>query len=266
MPYTASSIAYVTPTVCALLGIDAPALAVEPACAGLLDAARNAHGAGPLTRLLLYAPDAIGMHLVGKYAPEAAKLRAAGPEEVRTRAVLPSVTPVCFATMFTGAPPNAHGIEAYEKPVLKCDTLFDALLRAGKRVAIVAVAKCSIDIIFRGRELDYYSEDYDREVTARTLALLTMGQHDVILAYHQEYDDQLHRTVPESPECLAAFRRHAESFRLLTEAAARCWEGQAWGAACTPDHGAHINPETGKGTHGSDCEDDLALAHFWRFG
>ncbi len=35
-------------------------------------------------------------------------------------------------TMYTGAQPAVHGITAYAKPVIKIDTIFDALIRAGK--------------------------------------------------------------------------------------------------------------------------------------
>ena len=42
------------------------------------------------------------------------------------------VTPVCFGTMYTGAQPAVHGIQKYEKPVIQIDTIFDALIRAGK--------------------------------------------------------------------------------------------------------------------------------------
>jgi hypothetical protein len=37
--------------------------------------------------------------------------------------------------------------------VLACDTVFDALVRAGKKVAIVAVRDSSIDLIFRDLKL-----------------------------------------------------------------------------------------------------------------
>jgi hypothetical protein len=51
----------------------------------------------------------------------------------------------------TGAQPQVHGIQKKEKPVLTCDTIFDALIRSGKKIAIVAVKGSSIDLIFRKR-------------------------------------------------------------------------------------------------------------------
>ena len=119
---------------------------------------------------------------------------SASDVQVELRSMTPPKTPVCFASMFTGAPPEVHGIRKYERPVLTCDTLFDALARAGKRAAIVAVRDCSMDIIFRSRPIDYFTEDYDPQVTERALELVRDGNHDFIVAYNQEYDDTLHRT------------------------------------------------------------------------
>lgn len=36
--------------------------------------------------------------------------------------------------------------------------------------------------------------------------MLAADSHDVVVVYHQEYDDQLHRTEPFSAPCLQAFR------------------------------------------------------------
>lgn len=69
---------------------------------------------------------------------------------------MPSVTPVSFGTMYTGAMPEVHGIRCYSKPVIKIDSLFDSLRRSGKRVALVAVVNSSMAKIFEERDIDYY--------------------------------------------------------------------------------------------------------------
>lgn len=229
----------------------------------MLDAAQAILHDRPIERCLIYAPDAIGKHLLSQLPEEFAKAQLLAPLAVDLDAVLPTVTPVCFASMFSGAPPAVHGIQTYARPRLISDTLFDALARAGKRVTIVAVQHSSIDTIFRGRAIDYFSEEYDPQVTARTLELLAADRHDFILAYHQEYDDALHRTTPFSDEALAAARRHFASFTTLAEAAARAWAGHSYALAFCPDHGAHVNPDTGRGTHGSRLPDDVQVRHFF---
>jgi hypothetical protein len=245
----------VTPTVCAALGIPPPAAASSAP----VDALRGVRS----RRVLLYAPDAIGTWLVREHPAEFDRVRRHAPIEVAVSAMLPSVTPVCFAAMLTGAGPDHHGIMRYEKPPLACETLFDAVAAAGLRAAIATVRESSIDLLFRDKPADRFIEDHDPDVTARTLELLRADEHDLILAYHQEYDDAIHRTEPRSPEALAAMRRHVESFERLAAAAREAW-GPAGGlVAFLPDHGTHVDPATGRGTHGSDLPEDLEVTHFY---
>jgi hypothetical protein len=84
------------------------------------------------------------------------------------------------------------------------------LSRADKKVALVSVEGSSMDIIFRKRPIDYYTENYDPEVRERVLEILENEDYDFIVAYQQEYDDMIHRSSPRSPEAINAFRRHIE--------------------------------------------------------
>jgi hypothetical protein len=165
--------------------------------------------------------------------------------------------------MFTGAQPEVHGITKYEKPVLRVDTLFDALARASKCVAIVAVKGSSIDLVFRDRKIDYYTEEYDPQVEARVLDILNAKDYDLILAYHQEYDDLMHGSTPRDPKALEAFRRHLKSFETLATAFNERYASVNRVVAFTPDHGTHIDPNTGKGTHGTDAPEDMDVRNFW---
>lgn len=220
--------------------------------------------AGGVKKLLIYAPDAIGRGAIARFPELFAGLRA-GCAELPVQSVFPSKTPVCFASMFSGLAPAGHGITQYAKPVLKCKTIFDSLPAQGLRVAIVAVKDSSIDLIFRGRPVDYFSEVYDGQVTARALALIEAGAHDVVLAYHQEYDDILHACEPWNAAAQAAIARHAGSFETLAAAADKAWAGLPRGMVFAPDHGAHIDPANGRGTHGADIPEDMDVAHFWKF-
>ena len=125
-------VASVTSTVCELFGIPRPADCVAPPFSEVAAfAARRT-----VTKALVFAADAIGAHMVRSYAEAFEPVARHAPTSVEACAVMPSVTPVCFASMFTGAPPDTHGIRKSERPTLTCDTLFDALSRAGRRVAI----------------------------------------------------------------------------------------------------------------------------------
>ncbi|MHC4601266.1 MAG: alkaline phosphatase family protein [Planctomycetota bacterium] len=259
------SIASVTPTLCALLGVEPPGLSEGGPLSSVLNGWRETWDERLAERCLVFAPDAIGEGLVGACRDRFLPVQSHAPLEVPLRAEIPTVTPVCFASMFTGAPPEAHAIRAYEKPVLECDTLFDALLRAGKNVAIATVKDSSIDRIFRGRELDHYSEDYDPEVTARGLDLIEEDRHDFLLVYHQEYDDTMHATAPRDAKALRAMENHVRSFDRFARAAKSRWGERPGVLLFAPDHGTHVDPETGRGTHGEAIPEDLEVLHFFGF-
>ena len=101
---------------------------------------------------------------------------------------MPSVTPVCFGTMYTGAQPSVHGIQKYEKPVITIDTLFDALLRAGKKVALITYGKCSLSKIFLERNIDYYHFDEGgiASVNAKAMEVILNDKHDFIVIYNKK--------------------------------------------------------------------------------
>jgi len=252
----------VTKTVCNLFGIESGEAALEDAFAPVVAKAR-ALGVERCERVLLYAPDAVGLELCRAFPEIIGPVAQEASIVVQMKSVVPPVTPVCFSTMFTGQPPAMHGIRKYEKPVLRCETLFDRLIGAGKRVAIVAVQDSSIDRLFRDRALDYFSERYDPEVTETTLRLLEADGHDFVLAYHQEYDDTLHRTTPRAKEAVEAMQRHVASFVRLAHAVEESWSSRHRMVGFVPDHGGHIDPETGKGTHGIDTPQDMDVQHFY---
>jgi len=250
-----------TPTVCQLVGVPPPR---ATACSGLTRvalAAEQIFDGKPVQKCLIFCPDAIGAHLWGHPELDFGRVLKVAPLQLPVRSVIPPKTPVCFASMFTGALPEVHGIRRYERPVLGCDALFDALVRGNKRVAIVAVHDSSIDLIFRGRKIDYYSESYDPDVLERTLQLVQMDEHDVIVAYQQEYDDTLHKTIPFSDECIRAARNHLEAFITLAGAVRESWGRYRRALIFAPDHGAHIDAASGHGDHGEDIPDDMHIFH-----
>jgi predicted AlkP superfamily pyrophosphatase or phosphodiesterase len=272
----------VTPTICALLGIDPPQLADSAPLAPVMDAASESLRGGNIERLLIYAPDALGRHLYKRYAGEFAAVRQHAPIAVELSSMTPSFTPVCFASMLSGLPPETHGIQAYEKPVLECDTLFDALERAGKSCALVALDGSSMATIFGNRGVRFtggpphhkgpgelgspvvqYIGQYDPQALWRGLRLLRDDEFDVVIVYQMQYDDLLHATGPFSPESLLAFRLHLASFDRLARAARTRWQGRAHALCVVPDHGGHWDEAKQMGMHGTSRPEDMELTHFW---
>jgi hypothetical protein len=256
------SIISFSPTISKLMGFSAPSLSTLRLLRPLMESV-PARTVGRIEKCVLYSPDAIGMSLYQTYPGVFDPVLRYAPIQVPVRSVVPPKTPVCYASMFTGAMPEVHGTLTYQKNVVRCDTLFDALIRAGKRVAIVAVSGCSMDSIFRDRELDYFSESYDEDVTERTISLITSGNYDFIVAYHQGYDDALHETEPESGKAIEAMANHIASFVEIAGVIERNWDRHTSLIAFAPDHGAHTDSSTGKGTHGEDIPEDMNIMHFF---
>jgi hypothetical protein len=253
----------VAPTICSLMGVQPPRGSTAEPITQLLEEGRKTLGGEPVEKALLYAPDAIGEWLYQMHRDEFTGVLEAAPLEGAILSMTPSSTPVCYGSMFTGLKPEGHGIRKYEKPVLKCDTLFDALTRAGRKVAIVAVKESSIDLIFRGRPIDYHSMEYDPSVEEKVMELLKEEDHDLILAYHQGYDDAMHGSTPTSPEAIEAFKGHLRTFERFAEAFGERHGDRNRLIAFLPDHGTHVDPVSGKGSHGTDSPEDMEVRHFW---
>jgi hypothetical protein len=147
-------------TLCAALAyamkIEAPACSAE-ANPDLVEYIDRCFGAAGADRIFMYNPDAIAEWVDRKYAQLLKDVTMRTDLELNFETVMPSVTPVCFGTMYTGAQPAVHGIRKYEKPVIGIDTLFDAMIRAGKKCAIVAEKNCSMAEIFLEREINGYT-------------------------------------------------------------------------------------------------------------
>ena len=252
----------ITPTICDLMAISRPRLSQSKPIRAVVNACSEA-GVSVVERCLIYAPDAVGRSLLNVLPAAFSEVLSAAPLAVSLRSVYPPKTPVCFASMFTGAPPEVHGIQSYERPVLGCETLFDMLAGEGKRAAIVSVKDASVDVIFRGRGIDYFSESCDDLVTERALELLEADRHEFILAYHQAYDDILHEIGPYAPEALRAAGGHVSAFLEMAAGARESWSSRAGLVVFAPDHGAHADNDTGRGAHGFDIPEDMELMHFF---
>jgi hypothetical protein len=251
-----------TPTICRLMGVEAPRNSILQAQENLI-AALKRDGIGKIQKCLIYAPDAIGLAIHEKYPEYFTGIRKIIKHTEHLRSIYPSKTPICFASMFSGASPDIHGIKKPEKPVLKIDTIFDAMIRAGKRVAIITIQESSIDLIFRNRKLDYYSEIYDNQVLETTLA--NLHKYDFLVVYNQEYDDTMHQTHPYSEESLKALAHHNETYVKLWQAIRETWKEYSWLLAYTPDHGAHYDAAQNRGTHGENILEDMELLHHYSY-
>lgn len=255
-------------TLCASLayamGIEAPAQAAEanPDLNGFIDRAFDGEKAD---RVFMYNPDAVAQWIYEKYPHFMRDTKAKADVEIPLAAVMPSVTPVCFGTMYTGAQPAVHGIQKYEKPVITIDTLFDALLRAGKKVALITTGKCSLSKIYLERDMDYFHFEEKGIPAANACAaeLILRDEHDFILLYNGNYDGIMHKFGPESPEALAELRANDSEFGMLCELIEKNWKHHNTLLGFAMDHGCH-EIDGGCGSHGLDMDEDINIVHLYK--
>ena len=253
-------------TLCAALcyaaGIDAPAEAADanPQLCAYLD---KMQAAGKCDRIFMYNPDAVAQWIFEKYPHYFKEVTARTELQLPMCAVMPSVTPVCFGTMYTGAQPAVHGIQAYAKPVIAIDTIFDALLRAGKKPVILATPDCSMAKIFLERDMDYYILNSIEAVNAKAAQLILEDKYDFIAVYNGNYDARMHKTGPESTAALGELRTNAKAFGMFSEMIAEHWQSHNTLLGFAMDHGCHeIDDECG--SHGLDMDEDLNITHFYK--
>ncbi|NLX92427.1 MAG: hypothetical protein GXZ02_00930 [Clostridiales bacterium] len=254
------SITQIAATVADVMGVEPPLQAEEKI--DWLSALLKSYANGKVDRTVLYNPDAIALWLFQKYTADFAPVLKHTQVGVPLKTVFPSVTPVCFASMYTGTQPEIHGIAKYEKPVVLIDSLFDTLIRAGKRVAIVAVKGSSMAKIYADKALDYYIETYDEEVCEKAVELIEKDEYDFISVYTQSYDDAMHLTGTESEVALGAMKNQISIFEKLALAVEKQANNHSTLLGFVTDHGVHTN-DKGGGTHGSDIPQDMNIMHFY---
>lgn len=255
-------------TICAAL---AYAAGVEvPACAAEKNRELSAYidevfGGERADRIVMYNPDAIAQWIYEKYSDYLKNATNFDAKKVYLAAAMPSVTPVCFGTMYTGAQPSVHGIQKYEKPVIKIDTLFDAYLRAGKRVALITYRQCSLGKIYLERNIDYYhfEDEGIASVNAKAMELILRDEHDLIVIYNGNYDGIMHKFGPESSRALAELRVNDHAFGVISSLIRTHWKHHNTLLGFAMDHGCH-EIDGGCGSHGLDMPEDLNIVHFYK--
>lgn len=251
-------------TVTELMGFDAPE-AADCANPMVINAANKFFGGEKVERALLYNPDAIGLWLYIKYTEMFTDTVSRSSMALPVKCVMPSVTPVCFASMYTGIVPEKHGIMKYVKPVLTVETLFDSAIAAGKKPIIISTEGDSISKIFLERNMDYIICDTPDECNMHAERIMREDKHDIVVVYNGNYDGTMHRWGPEHEESLAALTHNVNAYAHLRDVAEEAWTGHRRICAFLPDHGCH-EIDGGCGGHGLDMAEDMNIIHFYDFG
>ena len=251
---------------CAALAqaIDIPAPeCAAPALPELAEYLNSVFNGQKADRIFMYNPDAIAQWIYEKYHHLVKNVTDRTDLALPFGTVMPSVTPVCFGTMYTGAQPGVHGIQKYEKPVITIDTIFDALIRAGKKPVIIATTNCSLAKIFLEREMDYFIYDSCDEANAKAAQIIMEDHYDFVVLYNGNYDSLMHKYGPESVEALAELRCNARTFSMISTMIEQFWSGHNTLLGFAMDHGCH-EIDGGCGSHGLDMDEDLNIVHRYK--
>lgn len=247
----------VAASVCNALGVDKPKQAAEP----IEVLTKLTEGKG-VDRVLMYNPDAVALWIFEKYTHLFTPVMLGSDVTLPLQTVMPSVTPVCFATMYTGAEPEIHGIQSYTKPVVKTDSVFDALIRAGKKPCIVSTGNDSMSKIFLEREMDYFIVETPDEANEKAIELIKEDKYDLIAVYNGNYDGTMHRHAPEGEESIEALKHNVNAFATLRKAIEENWKNHKTLIGFAPDHGCH-EIDGGCGSHGLYMPEDMNIIHFY---
>jgi predicted AlkP superfamily pyrophosphatase or phosphodiesterase len=255
--YNSVCITSVEATVLSLMGIEIPKGISKP----ILPVMEKFRGV-KVDRAVLYNPDAVAMWLFQKYTDLFTDALEISDIAMPMLSVMPCVTPVCFASMYSGVLPEKHGIKKYEKPILKIETMFDILIAAGKKVAIVSTAHDSISMIFLERKMDYFIFDSVDKVNEKANELIKKDIYDVIVIYNGNYDAHMHKSGTESDDSIEQLKKNISEYKALYEEIRISLSKHNTFYAFMPDHGCH-EIDAGCGSHGLYMEEDMNIIHFY---
>jgi predicted AlkP superfamily pyrophosphatase or phosphodiesterase len=221
----------------------------------------------PCPRLAIVILDGLGMatwRAAREHTPvlnEIARRRL-----VELRSVVPPVTPVCLATIGTGASPKTHGIQEREDP-FKAETIFEVVRQAGRTSGVAGGAITSSTRVL-GRWSDVTrrvgSEGEEREdlILAAGLRIVEDDQPDLFFTQFLSVDSVSHKHGPFTPAAAAAAGALDRRFGRLLEGLRR----RGYGVLAVADHGQHpIEPPVkGKsGWHDGSVEEDMIVPLLW---
>lgn len=248
----------VAASLCNALGIEAPETAEKS-----LDVMNKLAEDKGVDRVFMYNPDAVALWVFEKYTDLFTPIMLNSDITLPLQTVMPSVTPVCFATMYTGAEPAVHGIQSYTKPVVRTDSVFDVLIRNGKKPCIVSTGNDSMSKIFLEREMDYFIVETPDEANEKAVELIKEDKYDLICVYNGNYDGRMHRVGPEGDEAIDALKHNVKAYETFTQAIRENWKNHKTLLGFAPDHGCH-EIDGGAGSHGLMMPEDMNIVHFYK--
>lgn len=245
------------PTLAHLLSLPAPAQAREQPIPEMVA------DLPPVDRLAVLAPDALGHHPFTRWRAEMPFLSSLhDARSLLLRAIMPTITPVNFACLMTGAEQAVHGIAKFTDS-FQCENLFDVVRNHGGTSAGVGRPGYTGSELL-GRHADLWGKaasNTDEEVVELALGFAREHRPQFLILQLGSTDDIFHQHGPSSPEVVPTLRDTDQRLeRLAGELTAL-----GYGIVVTADHGQHDVTKDGRpgGSHGTPDDEDALVPLTW---
>ncbi len=253
------SMTCLAPTVSEALGLPVPSGATGAVIAEMAADLRGAN------RVAILVTDSFGEYAWGLWQDEMPYLKSMhARRSVILRAVLPSITPVNFATMVAGAALDGHGVRTYNHD-FEGETLFDVVRRAGGRSAAVGIVGYTGSKLL-GRYADVVGtaqEHSDDAVATKIIEIVEADPPQFLIAQLGVVDDVFHAYGPSASDVVPMLRDTDARLKRLVE----FLKPKDYGVIITSDHGQHDienpTPQGKRGSHGTDSDQDCLVPCTW---
>ena len=249
----------IAPTVSAVLRLRAPRQAKGAPIRAITAALPVSNKAAIL------APDALGMFAWKLWKGEMPFLSALlSRNAVTLVSVMPSITPVHFATMVTGTDLAGHGVGTF-KDDFHCETLFDVVRESGGKSAGVGLnGYTGSELLGRFADIMGNAGDgTDDSVAEKIIEIADNDGPEFLIAQLGKVDDVFHRYGPSSSPVVPMLRETDARLRRLVEHL----KPLGYGILILSDHGQHDVSEPSekglKGDHGTGMPEDCLVPCTW---
>jgi len=215
-------------------------------------------------RLALLAPDALGAFAWNLWKGEMPYLSSLHlRKSITLRAVMPSITPVNFATMVTGTDLEGHGVHTFEHD-FACETLFDLVRGAGGKSTGIGLDGYTGSKLL-GRSADIWGNagsGSDDAIAEQVVGIAEQHGPEFLIAQFGRVDDVFHQYGPSSPSVVPMLRATDARLREVV----RRLKPLGYGILILSDHGQHDvtdHPSGFKGLHGTDSPEDCLVPCMW---
>jgi predicted AlkP superfamily pyrophosphatase or phosphodiesterase len=255
------SMTCVAPTISKILGLRIPQQATGSIISEVLESLKD------IERIAVLAPDALGFLTWKRWKKHMPFLTSlASIHLLVLRSVMPSKTPVNFATIVSGCEISNHRVHTYDD-CFQCETLFDIIRKEGWKSAGVGQKDYTGSRLL-GRNADICGVGEpggDEGVEKQILEISSKQNPHFIIAQLGRTDDVFHCYGVTSPKVIPHLKEMDDRLQRLV----KHLKDYRYGILILSDHGQHDFYCLGdtsmppRGTHHTDSDEDCLVPLIW---